>query len=160
MQGLPQTQEGEVEAQRMRLIRRLVNVIQSCINDPPARPFLIHKIISFLRLQFVVENEEAFQEWRTIFKSFLALKAKKWTLDSTIRKKDETIICKICERKIPADKIKDHSTKCLRLQKSREELRLLHLDVLPLSEMIFKTKNDLTIKSILKKYRNNFWSVC
>lgn len=119
------------------------------------RPFYIQRILNYLESDLFEDEIDFYNKWGSFLKQYLALKAKKWKLndnDDQSKAKEEMMVCQICEKRFQVSKIVEHSKDCLEREKEKEHLASNHKKMLKLSEQAYDKKQELTVRSTIKKY--------
>lgn len=103
---------------------------------------------------YMFEDEyEYTAKWRGYFKQYLGFKAKTWKLNEnkTAASTQDSLICKICEKKFKGDKLAAHSKNCLEHAKELENFNSNHKQIIKLSEAAVDLKQDITVKASIKR---------
>ena len=148
------TEEDYLERKKITAAILYKKIIDSIDSKFGQRPMFIQNILRQLERDLFEDEHEFYIKWRSVFKQYLGLKAKKWKLDMNANganSHEESLVCKICEKKFSVDKIVLHSKDCVDRAKEKEKLVDNHKKMLKLSEIAFEKKQELTVRATIKR---------
>lgn len=148
-------EENSTKGRKLRAAELYKKIIENIDAKIGWRPLHIQNILNQLEQVLFEDEDEFYAKWKNFLKQYLALKAKKWKLDTQHHHHnsvhDDTLVCKICEKRFKFDRIVLHSKDCLEREKEKETLATNHKKLLRLSEHVFEKKQELTVRTTIKK---------
>lgn len=131
----------------MKIIKRVNK------NFAGVRPIVWKETLNQIKDYLFEDEDEFIVKWKSYFKQYLSLKAKRWKLneEKPASANQDTLICKICEKMFKAEKLPAHSKDCLDHAKELENFNKNQKDIIKLSESAVDLKQEITIKASIKR---------
>lgn len=117
------------------------------------RVIFLHEIFNHLEDYMFEDEDEFVAKWKGYFKQYLGLKAKRWKLNDNkpTDAHQDSLVCKICEKKFKIEKLPIHSKDCLDHAKEIENFNNNQKQILKLSETAVDMRQDITVKASIKR---------